>query len=59
MGSLYGFIAWVQCMGSLYGFSVWDQCMGSLLACLESAYSLIWVSHEIWGKCGGDTLALS
>ena len=25
---------------------------------LESAYSLIWGSHEIWGKGGGDTLAL-
>ena len=30
----------------------------SLLARLESAYSLIWGSHEIWGKGGGDTLAL-
>ena len=29
-----------------------------LLARLESAYSLIWGSHEIWGKGGGDTLAL-
>ena len=29
-----------------------------LLAHLESAYSLIWGSHEIWGKGGGDTLAL-
>ena len=27
-----------------------------LLARLESAYSLIWGSHEIWGKGGGDTL---
>ena len=25
---------------------------------LESAYSLIWGSHDIWGKGGGDTLAL-
>ena len=25
---------------------------------LESAYSLILGSHEIWGKGGGDTLAL-
>ena len=25
---------------------------------LESAYSLIWDSHKIWGKGGGDTLAL-
>ena len=31
---------------------------GSLLARLESAYSLIWGSYEIWGKGGGDTLAL-
>ena len=37
----------------------------SLLTCpviiagsLESAYSLIWGSHEIWGKGGRDTLAL-
>ena len=29
-----------------------------LLAHLESAYSLIWGSHEIWGKGGGHTLAL-
>ena len=29
-----------------------------LLARLESAYSLIWVSHKIWGKGGGDTLDL-
>ena len=28
-----------------------------LLAHLESAYSLIWGAHEIWGK-GGDTLTL-
>ena len=25
---------------------------------LESACSLIWGSHEIWEKGGGDTLAL-
>ena len=29
-----------------------------LLAHLESAYSLIWGSHKIWGKGGGDTLDL-
>ena len=29
-----------------------------LLARLESAYSLIWGSHEIEGNGGGDTLAL-
>ena len=29
-----------------------------LLACLESAYSLIWGAREIWGKSGGETLAL-
>ena len=29
-----------------------------LLARLESAYSLIWGSHKICGKGGGDTLAL-
>ena len=29
-----------------------------LLARLESAYSLIWGSHKIWGKGGGDTLDL-
>ena len=29
-----------------------------LLAHLEAAYSLIWGSHEIWGKGGVDTLAL-
>ena len=32
-------------------------CGKLLLAHLESAYSLIWGSHEIWGKGGGDTLA--
>ena len=25
---------------------------------LESAYSLIWGSHKIWGKGGGETLDL-
>ena len=30
----------------------------SLLTRLESAYSLIWGSHENWGKGGGDTLVL-
>ena len=29
-----------------------------LLARLESAYSLIWGAREIWGKGGGETLAL-
>ena len=29
-----------------------------LLAHLESAYSLIWGAREIWGKGGGETLAL-
>ena len=33
-------------------------CKKLLLACLESAYSLIWGSHKIWGKGGGDTLDL-
>ena len=33
-------------------------CEKLLLACLGSAYSLIWGSHKIWGKGGGDTLAL-
>ena len=32
-------------------------CGKFLLAHLESAYSLIWGSNEIWGKGGGDTLA--
>ena len=30
----------------------------SLLARLESAYSLIWGSHKIWGQGGGEPLAL-
>ena len=30
----------------------------SLLARLGSAYSLIWGSHKIWPKGGGDTLDL-
>ena len=25
---------------------------------LEAAYSLNWGAREIWGKCGGETLAL-
>ena len=29
-----------------------------LLARLESAYSLIWGARDIWGKSGGETLAL-
>ena len=32
--------------------------IGLLLAHLESAYSFIWGSHEIWEKGGGDTLGL-
>ena len=31
-------------------------CEKLLLAHLESAYSLIWGSHKIWEKGGGDTL---
>ena len=33
-------------------------CEKLLLAHLESAYSLIWGSHKIWEKGGGDTLDL-
>ena len=33
-------------------------CEKLLLTHLESAYSLIWGSHEIWAKGGGDTLDL-
>ena len=33
-------------------------CRKFLLAHLESSYSLIWGSHKIWGKGGGDTLDL-
>ena len=33
-------------------------CEKLLLACLESAYSLIWGSHKIWGNGGGNTLDL-
>ena len=29
-----------------------------LLARLKSVYSLIWGAQEIWGKGGGETLAL-
>ena len=29
-----------------------------LLARLESAYSLIWGAHRIWGQGGGDPLTL-
>ena len=29
-----------------------------LLAHLESVYSLIWGSHKIWRKGGGDTVDL-
>ena len=29
-----------------------------LLAHLESAYSLIWGAHEIWGEGAGEPLAL-
>ena len=33
-------------------------CEKLLLSHLESAYSLIWGSHKISGKSGGDTLDL-
>ena len=29
-----------------------------LLTRLESAYSLIWGAHRIWGEGGGEALAL-
>ena len=33
------------------------MCLLMLIAgLLELAYSLIWGSHKIWGKGGGDTL---
>ena len=34
-------------------------CFSQVIAgSLESAYSLIWGSHKIWGKGGGDTFDL-
>ena len=37
---------------------LWEILQKLLLARLESAYSLIWGSHKIWGKGLGDTLDL-
>ena len=39
-------------------FMFYQNIFGQLLAHLESAYSLIWGAREIWGKGGGETLAL-
>ena len=33
-------------------------CLLIFAGSLESAYSLIWGSHKIWGKGGGETLDL-
>ena len=39
--------------------SLWVQQAGSIIAgSLEAAYSLNWGAREIWGKGGGETLAL-
>ena len=38
-------------------YQMWSDVM-IITGSLESAYSLIWVSHKIWGKGGGDSLAL-
>ena len=54
----------LPCMNLLnptkFVFKAWTwKCSTSLVAgSLESAYSLIWGSHKIWGKGGGDTLDL-
>ena len=45
------------CLKVFCGFQPMEE-VGFLLAHLESAYSLIWGSHKIWGKGGGDTLDL-
>ena len=38
---------------------IFISCMVHFIAgSLELAYSLIWGSHKIWGKGGGDTLDL-
>ena len=39
-------------------FSKNEQTIQVIAGSLESAYSLIWGSHKIWGKGGGDTLDL-
>ena len=35
-----------------------DANTGIIAGSLELAYSLIWGSHKIWGKGGGDSLDL-
>ena len=39
-------------------FSLFKSEIFLVAGSLESAYSLIWGSHKIWGKGGGDTLDL-
>ena len=60
MGSLTGSL--IPGVLGLYGFTVWNHCMDSLYGIiagsLESAYSLNWGALKIWGKGGGETLAL-
>ena len=34
------------------------MCTSLIAGSLELAYSLIWGSHKIWGKGGGDNLDL-
>ena len=44
--------------GVLWMDNIFLQLLTLLLAHLESAYSLIWGSHKIWSKGGGEPLVL-
>ena len=44
--------------GKIRDFKGWGIILGLIAGSLEAAYSLNWDAREIWGKGGGETLAL-
>ena len=49
-----------QCLTVTFQIAAYIGCqpLGSFAGSLEAAYSLNWDAQEIWGKGGGETLAL-
>ena len=54
----YTHFEWLIVLEKMYLLTQKILILKLLLARLESAYSLIWGAREIWGKSGGETLAL-
>ena len=47
-----------SCLGDERGSVRYQRLMQIIAGSLEAAYSLNWGAREIWGKGGGETLAL-